>query len=168
MGHVGTTLLGNQNSGHFSAAGMMSLNDFTPSQPQSLDLSVYTQEHPILVTDDQQPILDLYRAMFAVHSLTSLATSDGLEAWSVCQTTSISLVISDLRKPGLSGMELFQRLKSNPSTANIPFIIVTATPSPAIKQEFLQQGGTAFMTKPIIPSTFVRFVIDLLRTEAHS
>jgi CheY-like chemotaxis protein len=168
MYHVGIGLVTSQKNTHLSAAGMMPLNDFTPSQPQSLDLSAFTQERPILVTDDQQPILDLYRAMFAGQNLTCLTTPDGLEAWSMCQTKPISLAISDLRKPGLSGMELFERLKNNPATAAIPFIIVTATPSPSIKQEFLRQGGTAFMTKPIIPSTFVRFVINILQTEANA
>lgn len=142
------------------------MNNFTPSQPQSLDLPAFTLERPILATDDQQPILDLYRAMFASQNLTCLTTTDGQEAWSVCQTIPVSLVISDLRKPGLSGMELFQLMRSSPATAAIPFIIVTATPSPAIRQEFLRQGGTAFMTKPIIPSTFVRLVMDILRSKA--
>lgn len=80
--------------------------------------------------------------------LTVIAVIDSTETLQRCQTEKIALVISDIMKPGMDGLELLRHVRADPSTAHIPFIFLSASLTPERKQMALQAGANACLTKP--------------------
>jgi signal transduction histidine kinase/CheY-like chemotaxis protein len=59
------------------------------------------------------------------------------------------LVLLDLHLPDLPGEEVLRRLQSNPRTAEIPVVILSADARPSQVERLLDQGVRAFLTKPL-------------------
>jgi FixJ family two-component response regulator len=56
-------------------------------------------------------------------------------------------LMTDIRMPGMSGLELLQRLKAAGST--MPVIVVTSITDPLIRSRALESGAHAYLTKPV-------------------
>jgi two-component system response regulator FixJ len=56
-------------------------------------------------------------------------------------------VISDVKMPGIGGLELLHRLRALGAT--IPVIIMTSTTDPPIRLHALEAGAHAYLTKPV-------------------
>jgi PAS domain S-box-containing protein len=74
------------------------------------------------------------------------------------------LVLLDLGLPGLSGEEVFRRLRAEPSTADIPVVVLSADARPALIGRLLEQGARAFLTKPL-DITELLGLLDAIATE---
>ena len=61
------------------------------------------------------------------------------------------LILLDIMRPGLSGLEICRRLKANPDRRRIPVIFVTAMTSIEDEQRGLAIGAVDYITKPISP-----------------
>src|SRR5258705_163237 len=96
--------------------------ELEPSQSARLPPSAFT----LLVTDDDPDILLYLRLIFQRLGFHVIATASPYDAIAICQHQAISLVISDIMKPGLNGFELLKRLRSTGQTRHLPFIFVTA------------------------------------------
>lgn len=55
-------------------------------------------------------------------------------------------VIADVRMPGMSGVDLQSRLRSEGN--RVPFVFVTAVPDEPVRARALEQGAICFLTKP--------------------
>jgi DNA-binding NtrC family response regulator len=73
-------------------------------------------------------------------------TNNASEALKILTEKDVDLVISDLKMPGLDGMELFDEVKDIRS--DIPVIIITAYGSLEIADEAMKKGVADFITKP--------------------
>lgn len=60
---------------------------------------------------------------------------------------SFDCLITDIRMPGIGGLELLRRLKSAGST--MPVIVVTFYSDPAVRERALDCGASAYLTKPL-------------------
>jgi response regulator RpfG family c-di-GMP phosphodiesterase len=131
----------------------------------------------ILVVDDEECILDIFKSYFDSDSnYTLLTASDGLEALEIIKRDQISCCFTDLAMPKLNGLELAKRIYQYDNT--IPVVVMTGYPSMDIAIETLKNGVVDFITKPfnmdqILPtiakvisarSTFVENI--LLKEEA--
>lgn len=108
----------------------------------------------LLVVDDNT---DLQRFISSELSgeYAVVTACDGTEALREIKRYKPDIIISDLMMEGMDGIELCRRLKSNPDTASIPLLILTAKHEVAAKIEGLTLGADDYMTKP--------FNIDVLR-----
>ena len=70
-------------------------------------------------------------------------------------------LITDVKMPGQSGLDLLQRLRSLGSS--IPVIIVTADTSPATRSRAVKGGSHAYLTKPISSEELLRHLQSALR-----
>jgi DNA-binding response OmpR family regulator len=70
-------------------------------------------------------------------------------------------LITDVKMPGHSGLDLLQRLRSLGSS--IPVIIVTADTSPATRSRAVKGGAHAYLTKPISSEELLRHLQSALR-----
>jgi CheY-like chemotaxis protein len=59
------------------------------------------------------------------------------------------LVLLDLHLPDMPGQEVLRRLRANPSTADVPVVILSADARPSQIERLLDQGARAFLTKPL-------------------
>jgi DNA-binding response OmpR family regulator len=118
----------------------------TPSTPLASD----DRRSVVLAEDDPDISLLVTRKLtasgFAVRSV-----SDGRAAWRVIQEQRPSLVLLDIMMPGLTGVEVCRRMRSLPSTADIPVILLTARAQQSDVQEGLDAGADDYFVKPFSP-----------------
>ena len=68
------------------------------------------------------------------------------------------LILLDLHLPDMPGEEVLRRLRANPTTADVPVVILSADARPSQIEQLLGQGARAFLTKPLD----VKELLDLL------
>ena len=100
----------------------------------------------ILVVDDQQTMRGLARQCLKKLGVTdvSLAAS-GEAALDTLQTAKFDVVISDLNMPGLTGLELAEKIKAHPVFSRIPVFLAT---SEAYKDQATEDKIDHFVSKP--------------------
>jgi signal transduction histidine kinase/CheY-like chemotaxis protein len=69
-----------------------------------------------------------------------------------------NLILLDLHLPDLSGEEILARLKADPTTREIPVVILSAEAQPGLQRRLLDQGAAAFLVKPIDLRAFFELV----------
>lgn len=101
----------------------------------------------VMVIDDNADLLELIFDEFS-SDFKIVTAENGKVALPKIKTSFPDLIISDIMMPEMDGIELCRRLKSNPATANIPLIILTAKHDMTAKIEGLTLGADDYVTKP--------------------
>jgi two-component system, OmpR family, response regulator VicR len=85
-------------------------------------------DHPkrILCIEDEPDMLDLFRLLLSRRGYEVLMASGGNEGLKMVREHLPDLVLLDLMMPDIDGWEVYQQMKSDESTRNIPTIVVTA------------------------------------------
>ena len=104
-------------------------------------------QYTILIVDDEKNIRDGLAEAFAMEGYQAITAGDGQEAINILNEKYIDLVITDLKMPKLSGMELLQHIRQH--WQNIPVIIITAHGDIAEAVSAMQYGALEFITKPL-------------------
>ena len=122
----------------------------------------------ILVVEDDPDISELIAHYLtrAGHQVDRLA--HGGEAPRKVRETSPDLVVLDLMLPGLDGLMVCQALRSDPVTAAIPIIMLTAKGDEADRVAGLELGADDYVTKPFSPKELAARVGALLRRSARA
>src|SRR5262249_50928714 len=110
----------------------------------------------ILVVDDSDDLRELYATLLEYEGYEVKTASCAEEALEILRVWRPGLIITDLFMPGIGGLELITRLRSD-FTPPIPPIIVFSGVSEA-KDEALKRGAARFETKPVGPEELLRIV----------
>jgi len=102
----------------------------------------------ILIVDDA-PENILVLGKFLMHRFEVLIATSGEEALSVVREHSPSLILLDVKMPGMDGYQVLSRLKADPEMRRIPVIFVTADNSCKGETEALRSGAADFIHKPV-------------------
>ena len=100
----------------------------------------------ILVVDDEPNIVEVLEIVLQDEGMEVLKSSSGQEALTLLQKNDVDLVISDIKMPDFSGVDLLREAKQlSPDTI---FIMMTAFASTETAIEALQHGAYDYITKP--------------------
>jgi len=77
-----------------------------------------------------------------------LSAANGIEALELTAHIEPDLILSDIRMPDMDGIELLKNLQENSSTANIPFIFLTAKVEMSDLREGMTLGADDYLMKP--------------------
>jgi signal transduction histidine kinase len=116
----------------------------------------------VLVADDTPEMRGLIAEILADH-YRLVTVSDGAEAWEAARREPPDLIISDVMMPHVDGYELCRRIKGDPATAVIPFVMLTAKADLTMKIEGLNRGADDYLVKPFSPEELRARVASLLR-----
>jgi two-component system alkaline phosphatase synthesis response regulator PhoP len=94
-----------------------------------------------------------------------ITASDGQEALELAKAHLPELVFTDYQMPFLSGLELCEKLKSDPATRHIPAIMLTARGFSLSDQELADTNIRKVLVKPFSPREVLRTVQEVL--EGH-
>jgi len=101
----------------------------------------------ILIVDDEPDMLKLLSMIIKEKTPYEVTTTNNpLEALELAKKGGFDLVITDLKMPGLDGMELLDAIKR--VDEDIPLIIITAYGTVEAAAEAMKKGGFDFITKP--------------------
>lgn len=112
----------------------------------------------ILIVDDEPDMLKLLSMILRERTSYAVTTTNNpLEALDLAKKEGFDIVISDLKMPGLDGIELIDAIKK--VDEDIPIIIMTAYGTVESATEAIQKGGFDFITKPFRKEQIL-FTID--------
>ncbi|MFK8113211.1 MAG: HD domain-containing phosphohydrolase [Rubripirellula sp.] len=105
----------------------------------------------ILFVDDEPNVLHAYRRMLREYGSEWEIQLVGcpLEACQELEERSFDIVVSDIRMPHMTGLELLQRIKSDPRSSDAEVIIVTGEADRRLKSQALNLGATDLLNKPV-------------------
>jgi DNA-binding NtrC family response regulator len=124
----------------------------------------------ILVVDDELDMLMLLRMIIEDNSDYAVETTNNpSEGLKMLTEKDYDLVISDLKMPGMDGMELFDELQE--IKPGVPVIIITAYGSLETADEAMKKGVADFITKPFRKDSIlftINRVLELARVQKEN
>lgn len=117
----------------------------------------------VLVVDDQDPNRLLLRDLLEAQGHEVIEAIDGSEALQQVATTAPDVVLLDIGMPGMDGFEVCRRIKSEPTTASIPVLLVTALSQRDQRLLGIGAGANDYITKPIDKSDLTLRVRNAIR-----
>ncbi|WP_062351810.1 response regulator transcription factor [Bacillus kwashiorkori] len=123
-------------------------------------------KHSILVVEDEEKILRLLELELEYEGYIVGKAADGIEALEAYRNKQWDLILLDVMLPGISGIELLRRIRSNdPYT---PIILLTAKSSVEDKVSGLDLGANDYITKPFVIEELLARIRANLRLHAIS
>ena len=118
-------------------------------------------ESPVIaVVEDDEAMREALSDLLQVLGL-PCRTFDRAEAFLAAhEVSTFGCLISDVRLPGISGLDLLQRLRDLGST--MPVIITTSYTDPNIRSRALEGGAHAYLTKPLADEVLLRHLNSAL------
>ena len=122
---------------------------------------------PVLVIDDEESIVDLIKLGLKYEGFEVVAASDGEEGIAAAQRTNPIFIILDWMLPDMDGLEVCRLLRSNPTTVDIPILLLTAKDEVGSRVEGLNTGADDYLTKPFSFEELVARIRAILRRLNH-
>lgn len=113
-----------------------------------MNMEINPSEYKILIVDDVMSNVLLLKVLLTNEKFAIATASSGRQALEQVEKENPDLVLLDVMMPDMSGFEVAQHLKSNPNTADIPIIFLTALNSTADIVKGFQVGANDFISKP--------------------
>jgi CheY-like chemotaxis protein len=122
----------------------------------------------IMMVDDEATAIEVTRVhLFEAGFSRFVSTTDPFTAVAMMKAEAPDLVLLDLMMPGMSGLELLERLEREGILKDVPAVVVTASTDVETRSRALQLGASEFLTKPIEPAELVLRVSNTLAAKAY-
>jgi phosphate regulon transcriptional regulator PhoB len=122
----------------------------------------------VLVVEDEPDIRRLVVLHLERDGFRCRTAANGLDALREAKANVPDLVVLDLMLPGLDGLEVCRRLRSDASTAGLPIIMLTAKSDEVDRVVGLEVGADDYVAKPFSPKELVARVRAVLRRSRPS
>ncbi len=103
----------------------------------------------ILIIDDMPLNVDLLEQVLLSEGFRTCSANDGATGFAISRSEQPDLILLDVMMPGESGFETCANLKSDPQTADIPVIFLSALDDVKNKVKGLKTGGVDYVSKPV-------------------
>jgi CheY-like chemotaxis protein len=117
----------------------------------------------VLVVDDEADVRHVWREWLTMWHFHVDEAENGSVALLKAQQHPPDLVIMDVTMPVLDGFGATARLKSNPLTAQIPVLLLSADVSKSAPERARRAGGDVFLSKPIRPQDLLAEIRQVFR-----
>lgn len=135
----------------------------TSNEPISLSTQIQERKDiSILIVEDEKNIRELLKDILIPYYLIREA-GDGKEALEEIAQNTPDIIISDVLMPNMDGMQLIDKLKTNPKTAHIPIINISAKSSLDDQINAYQLGTDLYITKPFHPRQVLATIQNLIK-----
>ena len=101
----------------------------------------------MLIVDDSEDMVSFLGNHFK-EKYEVLTAGDGIEALDILRNHEVSIIISDWMMPRMDGAELCRRVRLDPMTSHIPFVMLTAKTDNDSKVEGMDVGADTYIEKP--------------------
>jgi len=123
--------------------------------------------HRVFIVDDEINIRRLVEVNLTKEGYIVEQAVDGVDALEKIKANPPDLIILDVMMPRKDGFETLKDLMSNPQTANIPVIMLTAKAQDKDIFKGWQSGVSAYLTKPFNPRELIVFTERILTNINH-
>src|SRR5258706_6708921 len=102
----------------------------------------------VLAIDDQENIIEFIKLGLKYEGFLVESAADGLLGLAAAQRINPDLIILDIMLPGMNGLEVCRNLRQNPTTRDIPILMLTAKDDVRDRITGLDTGADDYLTKP--------------------
>ena len=120
--------------------------------------------HKVLVVDDEADIVELLTYNLQLEGYEIFRAGNGLEALNQARKHLPDLILLDLMLPDMDGFSICEILHCQPSTTNIPVILLTAMAGEMPRLHGFEVGAADYCLKPIRPRDLKARVRSVLET----
>ena len=113
----------------------------------------------ILIVEDDEEMRALLRDVIEEEGHKTDSVNNGSEAFRKLVKQSFDLIITDIRMPGLTGLDILPGMrKLHPE---VPIIVITAFGSEEIQRKAIERGANAYLEKPIHFQKLTNLIQDI-------
>jgi CheY-like chemotaxis protein len=120
-------------------------------------------DESILIVDDNLTNLKLTRLLLEQERYNVRTATDAEAALEILKTFQPRLILMDIQLPGMDGLELTRRLKSNSTTRQVTILAFTASAMKKDEEKAAEAGCDGFIAKPIDTRSLGRILAEHLR-----
>ena len=118
----------------------------------------------VLVADDEVHIVNVVAMKLRNNGFDVITADNGAEAYKLCCEEKPDIIITDYQMPQMTGIELIEKVRSNPDVRHIPIIMLTARGF-AIEGEQKERLNVAeCLSKPFSPKELLSHVDSVLQS----
>ncbi len=125
-------------------------------------------KHKVLVVDDEENIIEFIKLGLRYEGFQVESASDGEQGVTLAQRINPDLVILDVMMPGIDGLEVCRRLRNNPTTKDVPILMLTAKDEVSDRIAGLRTGADDYLTKPFNFDELLERIKAILRRQHRS
>ena len=111
---------------------------------------------PILVVDDEAIVRESIRDWLQDAGYTVATAEDGREALELIEQRDFSVIVVDLRLPGMHGIDVIKQVRTK--RPRIKSIIITAYPTDLSREQAQELGGVDYLVKPVFPADLEKLI----------
>ncbi len=119
----------------------------------------------VLIVEDNELNLKLFRDLLEAHGYETLQTKDGMEVMQLARDHKPNLILMDIQLPEVSGLEVTKWIKEDEELKSIPVIAVTAFAMKGDEEKIREGGCEAYIAKPISVTSFIEVIERVLGIE---
>ncbi len=122
------------------------------------------KKHILIVDDDERILESLKRALHRYSDQWSVTFASAAEsAWQQLLDATYDAVVADVRMPGLSGMDLLERMQQTEKTRGVPVVMLTGLGDHELKGQALELGAMDLLSKPVDSRELIARLRSVLR-----
>jgi len=118
-------------------------------------MATHPYDWQILVVEDQDDSVQVVSQILEHYGIEVHVARNGQECLDMLPTIQPTLVITDLAMPEMDGWQMLTQLRSQPETADLIVVAITAYHSVNVAEDALAAGFDAYFAKPIAAASFV-------------
>ena len=122
-----------------------------------------TPSPKILIVDDEPDLLEITAAYLEMEGYTPLTALSGAAALEILKSTTPDLIISDITMPGMSGFDLFEKIRSDAAYQNTPFIFLSGHTDLQHIMTGKELGSDDYLMKPYEPEMLISTIKGKLK-----
>ena len=112
----------------------------------------------ILIVDDENSIRLGLSRLLSKGKIKTMLAEDGFQALQFLSMYQIKLIVCDHGIPGINGLELLKRIRSNPEYKNVPFIMITGSIDEELIQNIISAGANKCFQKSLQTEELIDFI----------
>jgi putative two-component system response regulator len=122
----------------------------------------------VLIADDQASNRELMEELLSSQGFRVITAPDGSTALQMLSRIQTDLVVLDVLMPGMSGLEVCEKIKANPDTYLIPVILTTSLSDKQDRIDGIRVGADDFLTRPVDRTELLARVRSLLKLKLRT
>ena len=116
----------------------------------------------ILIADDEVHIVQIVAMKFRNNGFEVITADNGTDAYNLCCEEKPDIIVTDYQMPGMTGIELVEKLRQKPDFTDIPVIILTARGFEIEDEQKDKLRITECLSKPFSPKELLARVESVL------
>jgi DNA-binding response OmpR family regulator len=145
----------------FGANGIAALPVSNETLKARIEMAHANGKRRVLVVDDEQPILEILKSFLELERFIVMTAESAEQALELLDQNKVHLIVSDILLPGMSGIELLQKIKEN--HPNMPVILITGYAGKYGPEDAISAGANGYFIKPFKNIELVYTLRQVLR-----